>query len=152
MSINDDLWSPFVDLSVLQREMSRAFDNLETPSASRRTLACEFVPACDIEESASDYLITLDVPGFAKDDIEIEAKGNLLTISGNRPAEKREDGKTCHVLERARGKFQRTFTLPESSNLERIEAVCKDGVLKLSVPKTEAAKAHKIIVREDTRH
>lgn len=146
--LSDDFWGPFGDLASLQRGMVRAFDDLASPASDRRTTQGNFAPACDIEESPSDFLLTLDVPGFAKDDIDIEVHDNLLTVSGERSSEKRDDDKTYHVVERVRGKFQRTFTLPETADTENIQAAYKDGVLRLAVPKTEASKPRKISVRE----
>jgi len=110
----------------------------------------EFIPACDMEETDSEYLLTLDVPGMKKEQIQVTISDNVLTIAGEHKEEKKEKTKGRKITERYEGSFTRSFYLPEMGNWEKITAEQKDGVLKIAVPKA-AAKARQIPVREPSK-
>ena len=145
-----DSWSPARELSLLQRGIDRLFDDMLVPfSSGSRELdaAWKFNPACDVEETESSYVVSFDLPGIAKDDVKIEIAGNQLMVSGERKSETKEKG-SRHIVERLVGSFQRVFTLPASVEAEKIEANYQDGVLKIAIPKAEAAKPHRIEITE----
>jgi len=104
------------------------------------------LPACDLEETDSHYLVCLDVPGMSKDDINVEISGNQLRISGERKSE--SGGKRKGYFERSYGSFERSLTLPSDVSGDNIEANYRSGVLELAIPKKEAAKSKKIAVGE----
>jgi HSP20 family protein len=104
----------------------------------------DFTPALDVEEKEGVYLITVDLPGIKKDDIQINLSDRNLTISGERVKEKRGQG---HYFERNYGRFVRSLTLPENVKAESIEAHYEDGVLKLLITKAETEKAKSIKVQ-----
>lgn len=93
----------------------------------------------DVEETKDHYLISLDMPGVKKEDLNIEVKENTLTVSGER--------KSSWKDEKSYGKVRRTFTLPENADFEKIEAHYQDGVLEIAVPKTAAAQSRKIEIQ-----
>jgi len=99
-----------------------------------------FHPASDVEETNTHYVMSVDLPGVAKKDINIEVKDNQLYISGERKSEKRERG----FSERYYGKFHRTFTLPTEVEVDKIEAHYQDGVLTVALPKAESVKPRQI--------
>ena len=101
-------------------------------------------PACDIAEENEHFLLSIDMPGIPKENISIEVEGNKLVVTGERKSESRDQKKGFTYSERKYGTFQRTFTLPRGLEAERIEAKFKDGVLELTLPKTEPAKAKQI--------
>lgn len=107
-------------------------------------------PSLDIAESESAVDVTMDIPGMKADDIDIQVTGNLLTISGQRQEEKEEtgNGKSFHRMERRMGSFARSVTLPCAVDESKVDATYDNGVLKVRLPKTEEAKAHKIKVLE----
>jgi len=107
-------------------------------------------PLVDIAETDSAVDVTMDIPGMKADDIDIQVTGNMLTISGQRSEEKEEkgNGKSFHRVERHMGSFSRSVTLPCAVNESRVDATYGNGVLKVSLPKTEDANAHKIKVKE----
>jgi HSP20 family protein len=107
-----------------------------------------FAPSLDVEETETQYLVNLDIPGVSKDDVKIEMLNDELVISGERKPEKAEGKQARHVVERSFGRFQRTLALPKTVQADRVEAFYKDGVLKISVPKAEAAKPKKIEIRD----
>jgi HSP20 family protein len=89
----------------------------------------------------------MDIPGMEAKDIDIEVTGNTLNVSGERKEEKEEKGKTWHRIERKTGSFARSVTLPSAVMEEKVEAAYKDGVLTITLPKTEEAKTHKVKVK-----
>jgi HSP20 family protein len=89
----------------------------------------------------------MDAPGLKVEDIDVQINGNLLTVSGQRAEEKEEKGRMFHRIERRHGTFSRTITLPCAVNDEKVDAQYRDGVLRLTLPKTEESKAHKIAVK-----
>lgn len=145
-----DSWNPARELSLLQRGIDRLFDDMLTPfSSSNREMdaAWKFSPACDVEETESHYMVSFDLPGIAKDDVKIEVTDNQLVVSGERKSETKEKG-SRHIVERFHGAFQRVFTLPASVDAERVEANYQDGVLRIAIPKVEAAKPRRIKITE----
>jgi HSP20 family protein len=80
-------------------------------------------------------------------DIDIQISGNVLTISGKREEEKEEKGKTFHRVERSYGSFSRSVTLPCAIQENEVAAEYRDGVLKITLPKTEESMAHKVKVK-----
>lgn len=107
-----------------------------------------FQPSCDINETKDHYLVSFDMPGVKKNDIRIEVQGNQMVISGERQREMKEgDGETSLCHERVYGKFERTFTLPNSINADKIEAHHENGVLNVALPKAERVKGRTIQVQ-----
>lgn len=147
---NGNSWSPARELWFLQRGIDRLFDDVMMPfSDSNRDLtsAWRFNPACDVEETESHYIASFDLPGISKDELKIELTDNQLTVSGERKSETKEKG-ARHIVERFHGAFQRVFTLPASVDASRVEANYQDGVLRIAIPKAEAAKPRRIQITD----
>jgi HSP20 family protein len=106
-----------------------------------------WAPAVDIEEDDKAYLVTMDLPGLDKKEVDIKLDGDALTVSGEKKNEKNEKGKNYHRIERSYGKFQRSFRLNDDVNREQIEAKFKNGVLHLTLPKAEKAQPKQIEVK-----
>jgi HSP20 family protein len=104
-------------------------------------------PAVDIAEDEKQYLITMDLPGLDKKEVAIKLENDVLTVSGEKKEEKKEDNKNYHRVERYYGKFERSFRLNEDVNREQIEANFKNGVLRLSLPKAEKALPKQIEIK-----
>ena len=98
------------------------------------------VPAVNISENNKDYTLSLAVPGMKKNDFKIHLEGNILTVSAETNMEKEEKEEQLTRKEYNYSSFARSFTLPEEVNKNKIEATYEEGVLKLVLPKTEAAK------------
>lgn len=90
-----------------------------------------FVPAVDIEEHEGKYLIFVDLPGFRKEDIQVEVQENSLSISGERKWERKGESKYC---ERSWGRFSRSFSLPKPIDVDNVTAKYENGVLNLELP------------------
>jgi HSP20 family protein len=101
----------------------------------------------DLSETDTAVEVRMDLPGVKPDDIDIQVNGNLLTITGQRKEEKEEKGRTFHRVERTSGSFSRSITLPTAVNESEVAAEYRDGVLHITLPKSEVAKPHKIKVK-----
>ena len=99
-----------------------------------------FVPAVDIREKADAYIIEAEVPGIKKEDIKIDLKDGVLTISGERKYEHTEKEPNFTRVERSYGAFCRSFDLPDHVLDDKIDAAIKDGILTVTLPKGEKAK------------
>ena len=101
-------------------------------------------PRVDVQETEKEILIDVEVPGLEKKDIKVEVKDNKLTISGDRKYEKKtEEANSCRV-ERHYGKFERTFGLSDKVKTDKVTAAYKNGILTLTLPKTEKAKPKEV--------
>lgn len=124
----------------------RFFDELSLPSffGEERILA----PAFDISETEKEYVITGEIPGIDVKDLDVTLSDGRLTIKGEKKQEKEEKDENYHRVERHYGSFQRSFGIPENIETDKLEATYKDGILKLTLPKSEVREAKKIEVKE----
>jgi len=104
-------------------------------------------PALDVAENENSYVVKAEVPGCKADDIDISVHGNMLTISGEKKQEEEKKEKGYYHMERSYGSFRRDLTLASEVDPANIEAICKDGVLTITVPKSEKAKPVKVKVK-----
>jgi HSP20 family protein len=105
------------------------------------------VPAVDVRETDSEFLMEVELPGLTEKDVEVKLDNNLLTISSQKDEKKEE--KNGYVLrERRASRFSRSFVLPEAVDREKIAAEFKNGVLHLSFPKVPAAQPKTIEVKK----
>jgi HSP20 family protein len=112
--------------------------------ATRRTT---FAPSIDISETEDQYMIDVEVPGMDKKDINLNVEKNTLTISGEREFSQEEDGKKYHRVESHYGSFSRSFTLPDNADLDKINATYDNGILKITVDKSEQATKKQIKIK-----
>jgi HSP20 family protein len=131
---------PYVDL---RREIDRLFDAFSGGDGGSGR--ARVFPAVNLWEKGDNFYLEAELPGVNRDDLDISAAGNELTLRGQRGAPQGENV-TCHRQERGFGEFNRVITLPVEVDAEKIEALLKDGVLTLTLPKAEVAKARKIKV------
>ena len=103
----------------------------------------------EISEDDKEYLVKADLPEMKKQDVKVNVENGVLSISGDRKSEKEEKKKKYHRIERSYGTFLRTFTLPDDADATRIAAEFKEGVLKVHLPKSPAAKPKAIEVKVD---
>lgn len=107
----------------------------------------EGFPRLDMIESDKDITLKLDVPGVKPEDIDIDVAGSMLTIRGEKKVEREERGKEYRYSEREQGTFMRSVPLPASADPGKVEAVCKDGVLTVTIAKAAASKARRVNVK-----
>lgn len=148
-------WNPARDLAAfptdilnMQREINRMFDDFfQSDRDESSLLAPNWKPAVDIVEEDNAYVAKVELPGVSKEDVKISMQDNVLTIRGEKKAEKKAREGNMHRIERYSGSFQRSFSLPNSVKNDRIEAEFKDGILTITMPKAEEAKAKEIEVK-----
>ena len=101
----------------------------------------------EIAEDESQYTVTAELPGVRKDDVHVEMSEGVLSIRGEKRSEREEKKEQRRYVERSYGTFSRSFTLPRDANPDRIDASFKDGVLTLTIPKSEEAKPRTINIK-----
>jgi HSP20 family protein len=123
------------------------FGSTELSRPNRELVATRW-PEVDVVEDEKSYLLRADMPGLEKKDISVTVENGVLSISGEKKEERKEqkDGRFTYY-ERSYGKFNRSFNLPEHVDAEHIEANYKNGVLELKINKTEKAKPKEIEVK-----
>jgi len=148
--LRETRWDPFRELEDLQSRLSTLFGRApvrkEGGKEEAMTIA-EWAPLVDISEDDKEYLIKAELPEVKKEDIKLTVDEDVLTITGERKYEKEEKGKKYHRVERAYGSFMRSFTLPEDADASKVSAECKDGLLKVHLPKSEKAKPKSVEVK-----
>ena len=103
-------------------------------------------PSVNIAENEDGYLLTAELPGVNKEDIDIDLKDNTLTLKGEKKAEKKEEKENYIRVERSYGKFKRSFYVSDDIDVSKVDANFKDGVLKIKLVKKEEAKPKQIKV------
>jgi HSP20 family protein len=106
-----------------------------------------WLPPVNLSETENAYLVAVDLPGMNRDEINVEVVQGDLWITGERRQEAEESGKTFHRVECAYGTFRRMIRLGDGVDSARVDAEYKEGVLRITVPKVEAAKPHRIEIR-----
>lgn len=130
----------------LHRDMNRLFDeafsDFGLPGAFSGSFAAAGAPSVDIRETDKTYEVEAELPGVEEDDIHVELADNVLTLRGEKRFEREEEGKKngYHVMERSYGSFARSIPLPFDADPDAVEAVFRNGVLKLSIPKPPEAE------------
>jgi len=108
--------------------------------------ARDWVPAVDIREEDDRFVLTADIPGVERKDVDITLEDGVLTIKGERRAEHEAQSGDLRRRERVLGAFTRQFTLPDTVNDEHISATARDGVLQIVIPKQERPQTRRISV------
>jgi HSP20 family protein len=139
-------WTAPAMNSDLFREMDRMFNDLAAPRLPVYDER-EFSPATEIIETENHYLLSVDLPGMKKEDIHIEMVENTLTLSGERKREGRSEAHQVQKSEHAFTTFKKSFVLPTSVAVDKIEAKYADGVLELYLPKTQLAQSRRIEIQ-----
>ncbi len=140
-------WQPARELGTVQSEMNRLFNSLfDTPTAGTAGTYRGWIPAMDLIETESDYVLRADLPGLSEDDVNIEFEDGVLTVSGERKFEHEERKDSYRRVERASGSFRRSLTLPDGVDPEAVKATFERGVLEVHVPKPEQRKPRKVAI------
>lgn len=126
--------------------LGRFFDDLELPTVFGRDGGV--VPAFDIAETDKAYTITGEIPGIEAKDLNVTYANGMLHIRGEKKREEEEKNERFYRIEREYGSFHRDFCIPEDVMADKVEAMYRDGVLKINLPRTEI-ETKKIEVKED---
>ena len=134
-------WDPFRVMDALMRW--EPFRDDFGPLAS---WAGGYAPRFDVKEAKDAYVLKADLPGVKEEDLDVSLSGNMLTISGQKEEEHKEEGDQYYAMERTYGSFARSFSLPDTVDGEHVTAELKDGVLTVHAPKRPEAQPKKISV------
>jgi len=135
-------WEPAREVDSLQSEVNRVFDAFFGNGSAARTR--RWVPAMDLVETDEHLVLRADLPGLSQDDVQIELKDSVLTVSGERKAEHEERTEGYYRVERSFGSFSRSLTLPDGVDADAIAADFDEGVLEVRIPKPAERKPHRV--------
>ena len=102
------------------------------------------MPAMDLVETDDHLVLRADLPGLDKEDVEIEVKDGVLTVSGERRTEQEDSTDGYHRVERAYGRFSRSLSLPQGIDADQVQADFDKGVLEVRIPKPAERKPHRV--------
>ncbi|MBS3917663.1 MAG: Hsp20/alpha crystallin family protein [Deltaproteobacteria bacterium] len=132
----------------MRRDMDRLWDSFfEGGHRKRGEEAGEWFPALDVSETKNDIVVKTEVPGLDPKDIDISLSEGVLAIKGEKKQEKEEKEENYHLIERSFGSFTRSVRLPGDVQSDKITASYKNGVLKVTLPKSEEAKKKEIKIK-----
>ena len=135
-------WTPFTEMDRLSQAMNRLFDNGYEHEG--RAAQVTWSPAIDVTEDKDKIVLHADVPGLAEKDLDVQIEKDVLTLRGERNLARKTDDEGARRFERVSGSFVRSFTLPQTIDVEHVTAALKDGVLTLTLPKKPEAQPKKI--------
>ena len=146
------LWArndnPFMSL---QREVDRLFDDFSRGLPTFGTLGTwgttELTPKMDVSETDKEFELTAELPGLEEKDVEVNVADNILTIRGEKKAEKERKDKDYRMIERSYGSFARSVELPAGFDPDAIKATITKGVLKVTIPKPAPAVTKKVEIK-----
>ena len=131
------------EMDRLQQDMNRLFRDLP----ANRVRSAPSFPALNVWAAEDSAVITAEIPGVNKDDLDINVTGDTLTLSGVRNVDELPEDARYHRRERAFGEFNRSIQLPYTVDVNKVKAIFKNGVLKVDLPRVEAEKPKKIAVK-----
>jgi HSP20 family protein len=138
-------WEPVRELGTIQNEMNRLFNSFfDTPTPGNGQTLRRWIPAMDLIETETDFVLRADLPGLSEADVNIELEDNVLTVSGERKEEHEDRKAGYYRVERSSGAFRRSLTLPEGVDPASVKATFDRGVLEVTVPKPEQRIPRKV--------
>lgn len=140
-------WRPFTELSSLRREMDRLWENFFGERPLTRIWEREWAPSLDMSETKDNFVVKAEVPGIDAKDIDISLTGDVLSIKGEKKQEKEEKEEGYHLIERNYGSFSRSVRLPAEVESGKIKASYKNGILSITLPKSEKVKAREVKIK-----
>ncbi len=136
--------TPWSEMERLRREMNRLFSTYPATTGSRVTPG---YPAMNVWTNENGVVVTAELPGIDPEKLDIAVVENTLTLSGERTPLELAEGDVYHRRERGYGKFTRSFQLPFNVEANNVQAIYEKGVLHITLPRAEADKPRKIVVR-----
>ncbi len=140
------MWPGFGRLNDLRDEIDRLFEAPLSELARTSQLLSGWTPALDVYEDKDNIYVKAELPGMKKEAIDLSLHDGTLSISGERRSEEKHEDAEVYRTERFFGRFQRTVTLPAPVAAEKVKAQYKDGILTVTLPKTEESKPKHIEV------
>jgi HSP20 family protein len=141
-------WEPFRDLMLMQDRMTRLFDETLSRIWKEDVARGVWSPPVDILERGNEIVLKIDLPEVNQTDIDLKVEENTLIVQGERKFRKETSEEKYIQIERPYGTFRRTFTIPRAIDPEGIRASCKDGVLRVILPRRGEVHPKRILVEE----
>ncbi len=141
---NANLWNAFDQLERMRRRFDRFFG--EDAGTRGGLLGSGVFPQINLTEDADRFYIRAEIPGVSADQIDMQATGKKIAITGERRLDQENEGVRYHRREREAGKFSRIIEMPSDIDADRIEAKMQDGILTIRAPKAEAFKPRQISI------
>jgi HSP20 family protein len=138
-------FDPLREMERLHSDLNRLFEGVPAEGRTADT-GRTWAPAVDVAETEEAILVRAELPGMAREDIDIELSGETLTLRGERKFESEEKKNNLVRIERRYGKFLRSFTLATPIQTDRVSASYKDGILEVVLPKSEETRPRKVQV------
>jgi HSP20 family protein len=142
-------WRPFEDFGTLRHEMDRLLERFFGEPSGVERPAGRWTPRANVMETNESLTITAELPGLEAKDVDVALSGDMLTIKGEKKQEKEEKDEYHHMVERSYGAFTRMVRLPAPVAADKIKATFKNGVLTVTLPKTEETKQKAIPVQAE---
>lgn len=141
-------YNPWGNSNQLQNDIKQVFEKFfsEDENDQSNIATSQWAPRVDIREESNRFVILADIPGVDPKDIEVQMDKGILTIKGERSAEKREESERYSRVERQHGLFYRRFALPDTADAEQISAAGRHGVLEITIPKRPETTPRRITV------
>ena len=141
-------WNPLRELEDFRNRVLSAFnpESQRSNNGHETITHSEWMPLVDISENEEGYYVTAELPDVKKEDVKVTLENGILTIAGERQF-REENGMRWHRVERPYGSFSRSFALPDKGDPEKVNAEFSNGILKVKVAKSEAAKPRQIEVK-----
>jgi len=143
--MNLSIWDPFREMEELLDRYSRSSRKSLAKSDDKTFEVGDWMPVVDIDETDDAFLVKAELPGVEKNDVNVNIENGVLTIRGEKKTE--TEDKKRHRVECAYGSFVRSFSLPQAIKAEKVEAEYKNGILNLTIPKSEETKPKQIEVK-----
>jgi HSP20 family protein len=144
-------WDPFRNLSALQEQVNRLFEG-SLPTQGDNSALTTWAPAVDIYETENELVLKADLPDINEKDLDVRVENNMLTIHGERKFEQKVKEENYLRIERSYGSFSRSFSLPNTINMESIKAEYKNGTLTVEMPKRAESKPKQVKINVSNSH
>jgi HSP20 family protein len=131
-------WTPFNELDSMERRMRRLFEEIG--------VAPGLAPAADVYETADEFVVEVEAPGYDEQELSIEVYDHTLAVKGSHSGTKEEQQREFALHERLEREFERRFILPREADTEHVKAVFSKGVLEVRAQKLPAAKAKQVAI------
>jgi HSP20 family protein len=138
-------WNNFPVPSAMHSAMGRMFDDLFRGEEA----ASAWTPRVEVAETDAQFEVTAELPGLERDDVKISLQNNILTLSGEKKAAAEKKDHNLYLCERTYGNFTRSFQMPAQVDTGKVNAVFKNGILTLVLPKVEEAKPRQIDIKAE---
>ena len=134
-------WEPFREIESMQRQMNRLFDQLMSSGDGEQMVdGMNFIPAAEVHETEGEVNLHMELPGIDPKDLDVQVSAEAVSVKGERKSEVKTEDKGLHRSEFRYGRFQRVIPLPAPIQNDKVQADFNNGVLSLTMPKSEDAK------------